>query len=198
VLLCALKETDKVFIRRACSRCRRQSPDDYYIINLLLFVCLNYLFIYFLFFKDISSLSYQTVVVRAGQNVNISCPGVNELSLVSDLEWRCQGCGGYNKTSSNNNNKDQGNDSTSSSSAVKLVEYGGNSEAVVVWHNSDRLSLDSQTYALVFNPVRHYDHGEYTCLVNERRRPDAIIHLVVQGTLPFLLLPPPSPPLNPL
>ncbi len=128
-------------------------------------------------------------MVRAGQNVNISCPGVNELSLVSDLEWRCQGCGGYNKTTAhnnnnnNNNNKDQGSGGDSSSSAVKLVEYGGNSEAVVVWHNSDRLSLDSQTYALAFNPVRHYDHGEYTCLVNERRRPDAIIHLVVQGTV---------------
>lgn len=44
-MLCALKETDKVFIRRACSRCRRQSPDDYYIINLL-FVCLNYLLLF--------------------------------------------------------------------------------------------------------------------------------------------------------
>jgi hypothetical protein len=43
------------------------------------------------------------------------------------------------------------------------------------------MTLDSQTYALQFFPVRHYDHGEYTCLVNERRRPDTIIHLVVQG-----------------
>ena len=118
------------------------------------------------------------MVVRAGQNVNISCPGVNELSLVSDLEWRCQGCG-YNKTT---NNKD-GQATDSSASAVKLVEYGGNSDAIVVWHNSDRLSLDSQSYALVLNPVRHYDHGEYTCLVNERRRPDAIINLIVQGTV---------------
>ena len=141
-------------------------------------VLIIFFFFFCLFFVDISSLSYQTVVVRAGQNVNISCPGVNELSLVSDLEWRCQGCG-YNKTT---NNKD-GQATDSSASAVKLVEYGGNSDAIVVWHNSDRLSLDSQSYALVLNPVRHYDHGEYTCLVNERRRPDAIINLIVQGTV---------------
>jgi receptor-type tyrosine-protein phosphatase gamma len=64
-------------------------------------------------------------------------------------------------------------------SAIKLVEYSNN--AVVVWNNQDRMTLDSQTYALQFFPVRHYDHGEYTCLVNERRRPDTIIHLVVQG-----------------
>ncbi|KAK4036786.1 hypothetical protein OUZ56_028824 [Daphnia magna] len=72
-----------------------------------------------------------------------------------------------------------GGGSHGETSAVKLVEYSNN--AVVVWNNQDRMSLDSQTYALLFFPVRHYDHGEYTCLVNERRRPDTIIHLVVQA-----------------
>lgn len=50
------------------------------------------------------------------------------------------------------------------------------------------MSLDSQTYALQFFPVRHYDTGEYTCLVNERRRPDTIIHLVVQGIKCYFII----------
>jgi receptor-type tyrosine-protein phosphatase gamma len=66
------------------------------------------------------------------------------------------------------------------------VEYSNN--AVVVWNNQERMTLDSQTYALQFFPVRHYDHGEYTCLVNERRRPDTIIHLVVQGIQQLYIL----------
>ena len=31
-------------------------------------------------------------MVKAGDNINISCPGISELSLISSLEWRCQGC----------------------------------------------------------------------------------------------------------
>lgn len=133
---------------------------------------------------DISALSYQTVVVKAGTFVNLTCPGVSELSLISALEWRCQGCnvgaagpagaGGRSATSSE------------SSAPLKLVEYANN--AAVVWHNSERMSLDAQSYALQFNPVRHYDHGEYSCLVNERRRPDAVVHLVVQGKSPTVSL----------
>ncbi|KZS07421.1 Uncharacterized protein APZ42_028860, partial [Daphnia magna] len=135
----------------------------------------------------ISALSYQTVVVKAGHSVNLTCPGVSELSLISALEWRCQGCNLAPSTSSssssslasmNGTRNSAGGGSHGETSAVKLVEYSNN--AVVVWNNQDRMSLDSQTYALLFFPVRHYDHGEYTCLVNERRRPDTIIHLVVQ------------------
>ena len=56
----------------------------------------NYIIKYFVFFvfilTDISALSYQTVVVKAGHSINLTCPGVSELSLISALEWRCQGC----------------------------------------------------------------------------------------------------------
>lgn len=137
---------------------------------------------------DISALSYQTVVVKAGHSVNLTCPGVSELSLISALEWRCQGCNlppSGSSSSSSSSSAANGTRSVSGgglhgeTSAIKLVEYSNN--AVVVWNNQDRMTLDSQTYALQFFPVRHYDHGEYTCLVNERRRPDTIIHLVVQG-----------------
>lgn len=129
-------------------------------------------------------------MVKAGHSINLTCPGVSELSLISALEWRCQGCNlpSSTTTSSHNNNNNSPSSNRSGSgtssnngetSAIKLVEYGNN--AVVVWNNQDRMSLDSQTYALQFFPVRHYDTGEYTCLVNERRRPDTIIHLIVQG-----------------
>lgn len=63
---------------------------------------------------------------------------------------------------------------------MKLVEY--TNEAVVMWYNQERVSLNTQTYALNFSPVRHWDHGEYLCLANDRRIPEAIIHLIVQGT----------------
>ena len=133
---------------------------------------------------DISALSYQTVIVKAGHSINLTCPGVSELSLISALEWRCQGCNlpstaAANNGSSSAKSSSSGANNNGETSAVKLVEYSNN--AVVVWNNQERMSLDSQTYALQFFPVRHYDHGEYTCLVNERRRPDTIIHLVVQG-----------------
>lgn len=130
---------------------------------------------------DISALSYQSVVVKAGQSINLTCPGVSELSLISALEWRCQGCNLPSTTtvSSNATRTPTSGHNNGETSAIKLVEYGNNAE--VVWNNQDRMSLDSQTYALQFFPVRHYDTGEYTCLVNERRRPDTIIHLVVQG-----------------
>lgn len=146
----------------------------------------------FIYIPDISALSYQTVVVRAGNSVNLSCPGTSELSLVSTLEWRCIGCSSNNLTSSSppppssssggrmtsNNGVNSGGDSSGVS--VKLVEYAGNG-AVVVWTNRERMSLDPLNYALQFFPVKNTDQGEYTCLVNERRRPEAIVHLIVQG-----------------
>ena len=150
------------------------------------------------YISDISALSYQTVVVRAGNSVNLSCPGTSELSLVSTLEWRCIGCSSSNnnltssspappssssggRMTSNNGVNSGGSDSSGGgTSSVKLVEYAGNG-AVVVWTNRERMSLDPLNYALQFFPVKNTDQGEYTCLVNERRRPEAIVHLIVQG-----------------
>ena len=141
-------------------------------------------------YTDITALSHQTIVARAGSNVNLSCPGINELSLISVLEWKCHGC----NLAPNSNNGNSSSSSRSSSSGgggvsstnggsekdqIKLVEYTNN--AVVVWHNQERLSLDLQTYNLQLAPVRQWDHGEYICLANDRRRPDAVIHLIVHG-----------------
>lgn len=158
----------------------------------------------FIYIPDISALSYQTVVVRAGNSVNLSCPGTSELSLVSTLEWRCIGCSSSNnnltsssppppssssggRMTSNNGVNSGGSDSSGGTSSVKLVEYAGNG-AVVVWTNRERMSLDPLNYALQFFPVKNTDQGEYTCLVNERRRPEAIVHLIVQGKIKLKIL----------
>jgi len=83
-------------------------------------------------------------------------------------------------TSNNGVNSGGSDSSGGGTSSVKLVEYAGNG-AVVVWTNRERMSLDPLNYALQFFPVKNTDQGEYTCLVNERRRPEAIVHLIVQG-----------------
>jgi hypothetical protein len=88
-----------------------------------------------------------------------------------------------NGNSSSSRSSSSGGVSTTSGGSekdqIKLVEYTNN--AVVVWHNQERLSLDLQTYNLQLTPVRQWDHGEYICLANDRRRPDAVIHLIVHG-----------------
>ena len=118
-------------------------------------------------------------MVKAGTDVNVSCPGISELSLISSLEWRCQGCNLPAAAAAASNASGASSRNSNSVDAVKLVDYTNN--AVVIWNNKERLSLDTQTYGLQFNPVRNWDDGEYFCLANDRRRPDAIIHLVVQG-----------------
>jgi hypothetical protein len=50
-----------------------------------------------------------------------------------------------------------------------------------VWQNRERVTLNSESYALNFHPVVAGDTGEYKCLVNDRRLPESILKLVVQG-----------------
>jgi len=62
---------------------------------------------------------------------------------------------------------------------VKLVEL--RRDSTTVWQNRERVTLNSETYALNFHPVVAGDTGEYKCLVNDRRTPESILKLVVQG-----------------
>ena len=89
---------------------------------------------------------------EAGSNVTLACPGVTELSLVHMLEWR---------------------------SDVKLVEYMG--ESTTVWEHRHRITLLPDTFALHFRPVTAEDSADYSCLVNNRPKPEAIVKLIVQG-----------------
>jgi receptor-type tyrosine-protein phosphatase gamma len=89
---------------------------------------------------------------EAGSNVTLACPGVTEHSLVLMLEWR---------------------------SHVKLVEYMG--ESITVWQHRHRITLLPDTFALHFHPVTAEDSAEYSCLVNNRPKPEAVVRLIVQG-----------------
>ncbi|XP_029054412.1 tyrosine-protein phosphatase 99A isoform X2 [Osmia bicornis bicornis] len=102
------------------------------------------------------------MVVEAGKNVTLNCPGVTEDSLILMLEWRADG--------------------------MQLLEYGSNT--TTVWNHQNRVSLSLKNYALQFHPVTAQDSAEYTCLVNSRSTPEAVIKLMVQDV--------PDPPERPL
>ncbi|XP_033611696.1 uncharacterized protein LOC111875417 [Cryptotermes secundus] len=101
---------------------------------------------------DVTTIPLQTVLSEAGSNVTLACPGVTEHSLVLMLEWR---------------------------SHVKLVEYMG--ESTTVWEHRHRITLLPDTFSLHFHPVTAEDSAEYSCLVNNRPKPEAVVRLVVQG-----------------
>lgn len=61
-------------------------------------------------------------------------------------------------------------------------------DSTTVWQNRERVTLNSETYALNFHPVVAGDTGEYKCLVNDRRLPESILKLVVQGKPHFFIV----------
>lgn len=93
------------------------------------------------------------MVVEAGKNVTLNCPGVTENSLILMLEWRVN--------------------------SMQLLEYSSNT--TIVWNHQNRVSLSLKNYSLQFHPVTAQDTGEYTCLVNSRSMPEAVISLIVHG-----------------
>lgn len=98
------------------------------------------------------------MVVEAGKNVTLNCPGVTENSLILMLEWRVN--------------------------SMQLLEYSSNT--TIVWNHQNRVSLSLKNYSLQFHPVTAQDTGEYTCLVNSRSMPEAVISLIVHGESSFL------------
>ena len=44
-----------------------------------------------------------------------------------------------------------------------------------------RRTLDTKNYGLKFGPVSAEDSGTYLCLINNRREPDALLELTVEG-----------------
>lgn len=109
------------------------------------------------YFADVTNLPVQTIVIKAGENKSLACPGVNEHSLVLALEW------------------------LSLTHHVKLVEFM--SDTTTVWDNQHRIALLSDTYGLSFHPAVAEDSGDYVCLVNSRPKPDGIVRLIVQGKI---------------
>ncbi|XP_053972725.1 tyrosine-protein phosphatase 99A-like isoform X1 [Hylaeus volcanicus] len=104
----------------------------------------------------------EEMVVEAGKNVTLDCPGVTEDTLVLMLEWRANG--------------------------KQLLEYS--SSTTTVWNHQNRISLSPKKYSLRFTPVTAEDRADYTCLLNNRSKPEAVIQLIVQDV--------PEPPERPM
>ena len=50
-----------------------------------------------------------------------------------------------------------------------------------IFKSQGRINLDEEMFGLGFDPVRATDEGRYTCLVNNRPKPDAVIKMSVLG-----------------
>lgn len=106
-------------------------------------------------FADAMNSLVEEMVVEAGKNVTLGCPGVTEDSLVLMLEWRANG--------------------------MRLLEYKSRSTTVVRRTEQNRMSLSLKNYSLQLHPVTAADTGTYECLVNNRNAPEAVIKLIVRG-----------------
>ena len=118
------------------------------------------------------------VMVEAGSNVSIGCPGMTRNTFVVQLEWRCRGeCGGRGSgglTSKKSRNPQD------NAEEVILLKYVKDQETNVL-SNADRIRLEMDMFALAFDPVNDKDEGRYLCLINNRPLPDAVIKLNVLG-----------------
>ena len=97
------------------------------------------------------------VLVEAGTNVSIGCPGMTRNTFVVQLEWRCIGpCGTSGKTGqkpvkpdSNADYADE-NEEGVEENQVKLLKYVKDQETSVF---AERVRLDKEMFALQFDPV---------------------------------------------
>ena len=113
------------------------------------------------------------VIVEAGSNISLGCPGMTRNTFVVQLEWRCRGeCGGptSKKSMSKADNVEE----------VILLKYVKDQETNVMSHK-DRIRLEMDMFALAFDPVTDKDEGKYLCLINNRPMPDAVIKMNVLG-----------------
>ena len=113
-----------------------------------------------------NSVLTEEVLVESGTNISIGCPGLTRNTFVVQLEWRCQGqCG-----SSDENKKAE-------HVLLKYIKDSG----TTVFKSKRRLRLETDMFSLAFSPVNRRDLGRYTCVINNRPQPDAVIKLHVLG-----------------
>ena len=110
-------------------------------------------------------------MARAGTNMTLACPGLSPTSYVYLVEWKCAGC----KCTGCPDPNGEG---------MRILRY--NNE-LTRWDTAnrdevERRSLDIKNYGLKFGPVTAEDSGTYLCLINNRREPDALLQLTVEGT----------------
>lgn len=107
----------------------------------------------FFLVSDVTNPPVREIIVEAGKNVTLDCPGVTEQSLISTLEWRAN--------------------------SVLIVEYS--SSSTTVSNHRDRVSFFPKNFSLLFHPVESTDSGDYQCVVNNRKTPETILRIIVQG-----------------
>ncbi|XP_059092018.1 tyrosine-protein phosphatase 99A-like [Tigriopus californicus] len=105
------------------------------------------------------------VLVESGTNMSLGCPGMTQNTFVVHIEWTCTGrCGSPSNLPSDTTH-----------TLLKYVKDQGTS----VFKNKDRVRLDQGLFSLEFDPVSSLDRGSYSCLINNRPNPDAVIRLNV-------------------
>ena len=124
-------------------------------------------------FSDLSAEeNVARVLARAGTNMTLACPGLSPTSYVYLVEWKCAGC----KCTGCPDPNGEG---------MRILRY--NNE-LTRWDTAnrdevERRSLDIKNYGLKFGPVTAEDSGTYLCLINNRREPDALLQLTVEGKI---------------
>lgn len=107
-----------------------------------------------LYVSDELSPEVKEIIVEAGRNVTLECPGVTAQSLVSTLEWWA--------------NK------------MPIVEF--KNSGTTVSNHRDRVTFFPNNFTLLFHPVKSIDSGDYQCLANDRKS-EAVLRLIVQGKI---------------
>ena len=75
-------------------------------------------------------------------------------------------------------------DDTKLETVATKADEGPNSTVAVADGLADRIAVPLGAFAVNIDPVSAGDSGDYVCLVNNRRRPNAVIRLLVQGGPP--------------
>jgi len=110
----------------------------------------------------------EEVLVKAGTNISLGCPGMDSSTPATVIEWRCRGqCGSSTKKPPTS--KEKTVIKLTDSRQTKAAEYG------------ERVSIDTEMHSLVFSPVRSDDIGSYTCWVNRRIQGAAAVRLHILG-----------------
>lgn len=110
------------------------------------------------------------VLARAGTNMTLACPGLTPTSYVYLVEWKCIGC----KCTGCPDPNGEGTRILRFNNELTRWDTAAKDEVA-------RRTLDIRNYGLKFGPVSAEDSGTYLCLINNRREPDALLELTVEG-----------------
>ncbi len=134
-----------------------------------------------------------TLRVHAGRNATLRCAGVGADSLIRDLEWACRGCAGrppqqQSVIASYASNEDERRlrrqlPAPLAHARNGVVDGGEDGRVTLSAGRSTNGGDDSfePPFTLSLSPAVAEDTGEYLCLVNNRKRPNSVIRLLVQG-----------------